>query len=127
MELPKKNVELSNDEIIRICEYYGMDDLAYIIKSSPPDKPFKSDGVSCFPDIVGDIDLYPAAFWHDVKYWCGFSGDAESRLIADCELAIDVINLCGGKAELADLILAGVRIGGNDNFPFPWSWGFGRE
>jgi len=126
MELPKKGQVLTADEVIKVCEYFGMDELAFKISKNPPEKPFKSDGASCFPDEIGDVDIYPAAFWHDVKYWCGEKSDTEGRLIADCELAIDIIRYCGGSSELADIVLRGVRYGGMENLPTPWRWGFGR-
>ena len=126
LSLPPIHTEVSIPEIAVICHHFGLDALWQKIISDVPAKPFRSDGASCFPDQVGDVDIYPAAFLHDLKYWPGCPGEEAERFIADLELARDVITLCGGSVHLAELMLAGVRLGGSSHLPTPWRWGFGR-
>lgn len=126
MTIPAINTVVTNTELLDLCEEYGLAKQAEIIKKDPPKKPFKSDGASCFPDRINGVDIYPAAFLHDIKYWCGYPQDRKGRLQADLELAADVMELCGGSAELAETMLAGVRAGGAAWMPTPWRWGFGR-
>lgn len=127
MSLPKKGVVVPIDRLLSICELYGLDDQIAIIENYQPDLPFKSDGASWLPDKPGGVDIYPAAFLHDIKYWAGVKGDHKGRLKADLELAQDVMNLCSGSAALAQLMYAGVRAGGVSWLPTPWKWGFGRQ
>lgn len=62
---------------------------------------------------------------HDIRYWCGLPGDDTARLEADLELASGIEKLTGDKA-FAGLVLAGVRVGGGEEWDKPYSWGFGR-
>lgn len=124
--LPKAFTVVNLGDVLSICEAYGLDSLYDKIYSDPPDVPFQSDGASCFPDKVGDVDIYPAAFFHDLKYWAGRPGEYRERCVADHELAIDVINMCGGEPWLSDLIFSGVRAGGSEKLSTRWRWGFGR-
>lgn len=124
--LPPVNTVVGLPEIREICLYYGLERLWEKIEADPPCTPFSSDGASCFPDTVCGIDIYLAAFLHDLKYWAGYPGEETERFLADMELAIDVVRLCGGSPELAMIILEGVRVGGSENLPTPWRWGFGR-
>ncbi|OQX62899.1 MAG: hypothetical protein B5M55_07590, partial [Desulfococcus sp. 4484_242] len=91
----------------------------------PPVIPFKSDGCSLWLDQWHGIDLYPACFLHDLKYWCGYPGEEAERLIADAELMIHIAR--AGAPGMAQLIFAGVRIGGHAAFRRSFSWGFGRR
>ena len=86
-------------------------------------KPFTSDGCSLFPD-----GTYPRqSLWmaccirHDLAYWQG--GSRDQRLAADQALEHCVSQL--GEPEIAQLMLAGVRLGGSPFFPTPYRWGYG--
>lgn len=125
--LPKKSEVVTNDDLRSLCQLYSYDHLANHIEKHPPDIPFKSDGASVIPDNICDIDLYPAAFWHDVRYWCGTTGDEEGRLMADCQFCMDAMTMCGADANLAMKLFLGVRAGGGEHLPTPWRWGFGRK
>ena len=125
MKLPEKGREVTLAEIAVICRQYGLTDLWKKIKDDPPVIPFKSDGCSLWLDQWHGIDLYPACFLHDLKYWCGYPGEEAERLIADPELMIHIAR--AGAPGMAQLIFAGVRIGGHAAFRRSFSWGFGRR
>ncbi|MEJ2587227.1 MAG: hypothetical protein P8165_06515 [Deltaproteobacteria bacterium] len=125
MDLPKKGREVPLLEIKKLCDAYGLHDLWGKIEADPPPKPFKSDGCSLWMDSWQGIDLYPACFFHDLKYWCGYPGEAAERLIADAELMIDVAR--AGAPKMAEIMFAGVRVGGHEALNRSFSWGFGRK
>ena len=85
---------------------------------------FSSDGCSLFPD--GDFSN--RKLWceccldHDIAYWRG--GTAEQRLKADEELRTCVRRKTGNDV-LADMMFAGVRLGGGPIFPNWYRWGYG--
>lgn len=86
-------------------------------------KPFTSDGCSIFPD--GTLDH--KELWlscctaHDYSYWQG--GTYEDRLAADQQLQQCVSEV--GEPQIAQLMLAGVRVGGSPYFPTSFRWGYG--
>jgi hypothetical protein len=125
--LTAKGVKLTAREVAALCLKFGYDDLAHKIHEDTPDKHFTSDGASGFPDEVGAVDIYPATFWHDVDYWAGRKSDLAGRLVSDCRLAINVVEMCNGPAALAELVFNGVRFGGSGYMSTPWRWGFGRK
>ena len=126
---------ISMEQIKDICIHFGLHDVWEKIKADTPIRPFRSDGPSCFPryvdcpiatGVLKTIDLFPAAFLHDLKYWCGHKGEEVDRFLADLDLARDVVVLCGGSTFLAWAMLSAVRIGGRDDMDTSWRWGFGR-
>ena len=125
MELPKKGEIVPLDKIQEICEYFNLQELWAKIKKDPPPRPFKSDGCTLWVDEWEGVSLYPACFKHDLKYWAGQPGEHLARLIADAELMIDVAKLLD-DTSIAETMFTGVRLGGNENFKLPFSWGFGR-
>lgn len=86
-------------------------------------RPFKSDGCSSFPDGT----LQQKNLWlrccvdHDKTYWKG--GTYQERLDADKALKQCVASV--GQPEIAQLMLAGVRVGGSPYFPTTFRWGYG--
>ncbi|GHB60707.1 hypothetical protein GCM10008107_07440 [Psychrosphaera saromensis] len=86
-------------------------------------KPFTSDGCSIFPDgTLEHKDLWLACCTaHDYAYWQG--GTAEQKEIADKELKNCVAKV--GQPKIAELMLAGVIVGGNPYLPTPFRWGYG--
>ena len=86
-------------------------------------KPFTTDGCSAFPD--GTLDQ--KSLWieccirHDLAYWKG--GTYDERLEADQSLESCVSRV--GEPEIAQLMLAGVRVGGSPYFPSTYRWGYG--
>jgi len=86
-------------------------------------KPFTTDGCSAFPN--GTLD--EKSLWieccirHDLAYWKG--GTYDERLEADQSLETCVSQV--GEPEIAQLMLAGVRVGGSPYFPNTYRWGYG--
>ncbi len=124
MELPEKGQPVTLEDIIALCEAYGKDDILDVLRSDPPQDVFVSDGCSLWPDSWFGADLFPACFWHDVRYWCGLPGDDLARLKADAELMLSVAEVAG--VDLAVAMFNGVRVGGSEHLPTPFKWGFGR-
>lgn len=95
------------------CQIFGPDRL----------QPFTTDGCSTFPEGTREHkDLWHRCCTaHDQKYWAG--GSYEERLQADLELRACVQSV--GKPVIADLMLAGVRVGGSPWWPSAFRWGYG--
>lgn len=121
--LPQKGQQVSVRELLGLALFYEKSDIV-ISLTSPPADIFVSDGCSMWPDSWFGKDIFPACFWHDVRYWCGTPGDEVARVIADAELAKDVAQLA--SPELARLMFVGVGVGGTDNIDTPFRWGYGR-
>ena len=85
--------------------------------------PFTTDGCSDFPDGTrAHKDLWlKCCTAHDLKYWAG--GSYDERMQADLELRACVKTV--GKPVIADLMLAGVRVGGSPWWPTTFRWGYG--
>ena len=86
-------------------------------------KPFESDGCSVFPDgTVEQKELWlDCCVEHDFAYWKG--GTYNDRVGADQRLKECVAAV--GQPEIAELMLAGVRVGGSPYFPTKFRWGYG--
>lgn len=86
-------------------------------------RPFTSDGCSSFPNGT----LQQKSLWlqccveHDKAYWKG--GTYRDRINADQALRQCVAAV--GEPEVAQLMLAGVRVGGSPYFPTTFRWGYG--
>ncbi len=86
-------------------------------------RPFTTDGCSDFPNgTKGHEDLWlKCCTAHDKSYWMG--GTYEERLKADLELRACVQSV--GEPAIANLMLAGVRVGGSPWWPTRFRWGYG--
>lgn len=86
-------------------------------------KPFTTDGCSAFPDgTPRQQSLWlDCCIVHDLAYWMG--GTYEERESADHALKRCVARI--GEPEIAELMLAGVRVGGSPYFPTFYRWGYG--
>ena len=86
-------------------------------------KPFQSDGCSSFPDgTLKQHKLWRSCcFEHDRSYWKG--GTYKERQQADIALKVCVEEV--GEPEIAQLMLAGVRVGGTPYLPTEFRWGYG--
>ena len=126
--VPPKGAVVSLSDLQALCEAKGLPRLWQRIAADPPPKPFVSDGCSLFFNQLANVNIYPACFFHDIKYWCGYpvSTPAErlERFIADTELMTDVAIL-GVDFFIAETMFRGVRTGGGPG-ALPFSWGFGR-
>lgn len=123
--LPGKKVVVSNAKLLVLARAHGKDDIVEMLMKNPPKKSFSSDGCSCWMDEWLGADMYPACFWHDVRYWGGIPGDELSRLKADAALLVDVAEIAG--VRMAETMYAGVRLGGTEHVKASFSWGFGRK
>lgn len=124
MELPQKNIPISNSDVITLCEQIGgMEWEIEQIKNDPPIKPFVFDGASGCPEWLSK-KLDRAALPHNIRYWIG--GGSHRRFVADRYFREDCITLCGVNQSLAQLAYKIVRVGGSDVFDTTWKWGFGR-
>jgi hypothetical protein len=126
MPLPQMGEEVALPTIKEICEHFGLHELWAKIAQNPPPQRFRSDGCSLWFDTWQGVDLYPACFLHDLKYWAGYPGEDVDRLIADAELMIDVARLLQDTV-MAEIMFRGVRVGGHESFKRSFSWGFGRQ
>lgn len=86
-------------------------------------KPFKSDGCSAFPDgTLAENELWlNCCIQHDIAYWQG--GSSSLRKQADLDLKACVARV--GKPMIAELMLAGVRVGGTPYLPTQFRWAYG--
>tara|TARA_R110001592_G_scaffold362770_1_gene678156 strand:+ start:4911 stop:5402 length:492 start_codon:yes stop_codon:yes gene_type:complete len=86
-------------------------------------KPFLSDGCSSFPNGT----LEQKELWlscceaHDYAYWMG--GSYQQRL--DADNALQQCVAATGEPKIAQLMLAGVRVGGTPFLPTRFRWGYG--
>jgi hypothetical protein len=84
---------------------------------------FRSDGCSAFPDGT----LKQKERWrsccvvHDLSYWMG--GSSDERIAADLALRECVYQV--GEPAIAELMLAGVRVGGTPWLPTRFRWAYG--
>jgi hypothetical protein len=126
MNLPGLGIEVNLPQIKEICDHFHLSDLWKKIEKDPPKKPFSSDGCSLWFNKWKEFDFYPACFKHDLKYWCGHPGEDVERLIADAELMIEIARITK-STHMAEVMFAGVRIGGGEWTKASFSWGFGRS
>lgn len=85
--------------------------------------PFTSDGCSSFPDGTFEHNelWLSCCTAHDYAYWQG--GSYQERLLADKKLQYCVAKV--GEPHIANLMLAGVRVGGTPYLPTSFRWGYG--
>ena len=128
--VPPKGEIVPIDDIRTLCQAKGLPDLWSRIEADRPVNPFKSDGCTAFFDQIAGINIYPACFFHDLKYWAGYPEvtpeEYRLRFIADGELMTDVV-LLGADPFIGVTMFHGVRAGGGPLLKLPFSWGFGRH
>lgn len=85
--------------------------------------PFTSDGCSSFPDgTIKQNNLWlHCCRAHDFDYWQG--GTSQQRSDSDKRLRACVAKV--GQPKIAQLMLAGVRVGGMPYWPTKFRWGYG--
>lgn len=130
MQLPKKGQTISLEEVKKLCVYFNSIYLLNKIENDPPQKPFKSDGCSCWPDIWKDkngkkVNLYKECLKHDLQYWAGYVGEDIAKFLTDVELMIGVV-LKTKRIYLGIIMFLGVTFGGSYKFNTPFKWSFGR-
>ena len=99
--------------ILSSCQFSGMKII----------RPFTTDGCSEFPEgTYAHRDLWhQCCTAHDLQYWAG--GSYAERLQSDLELRACVRKT--GEPVIANLMLAGVRVGGSPWWPTSFRWGYG--
>jgi len=122
--LPAKNTPVATGELIMLCEFLDMPEEAEILRADPPKKVFVSDGASGCPDFLSEM-VYEAAFRHDLRYYLG--GTPNQREKADKQFRRDLIKIHHLPRSVADFMYQAVRIGGSEELPTSWRWGFGRD
>ncbi len=85
--------------------------------------PFTTDGCTMFPDgTLSDATRWQhCCITHDFAYFTG--GPASARDAADHALRSCIAG--ESNQALADLVWAGVRLGGTPALRTPWRWGYG--
>jgi len=86
-------------------------------------RPFASDACSAFPDGTPSQQTLwlHCCMEHDIAYWAG--GTRRQRHAADAALKQCVA--ATGEPAIANLMLAGVRVGGTPYLPTSFRWGYG--
>lgn len=118
--------EYSITEVRNICLADELFDVVYILDHDPPDKPFKSDGCSCCPELWNGVLITPYCVAHDLRYWCGLPGDEAARFQADVRLMELVAKATQDYVFAAGMFNA-VRIGGREGTGASYQWGYGRS
>jgi len=95
-------------------------------------KEWKFDGCSGLPDEI--MGLFTGCDWQDITYKCclphdlsygyGEPGDDIERERVDLKFYSDLVTKAGMRKWQASAFLAGVRIGGAEEFGMAFSWGF---
>ena len=110
-----------------------MDYLIRRIEANPDRyEKWKFDGCSGLPDNV--MGFFTGCDWKDITYKCclphdlcyayGEQGNDIERERVDLKFYSDLVTKAGMKRWKACAFLAGVRIGGREEFGFSFSWGF---
>jgi hypothetical protein len=88
-----------------------------------PLRAFSTDGCSAFPDgTFEQQNLWlDCCTKHDFDYWKG--GTRAERARADEQLQVCVAQ--AGEPEIAEIMLAGVRVGGSPYWPTKFRWAYG--
>ena len=109
----KRIILISLFLIIPGCQFSGPKRIA----------PFTTDGCSDFPDgTPAHKDLWhQCCVAHDLKYWAGGSDDERMKADLDLRSCVKAV----GEPAVADMMLAGVRVGGSPWWPTQFRWGYG--
>lgn len=136
MELPEINEIITTERAIGLCRHFDLDYLVYRIEKKPDQfKDWEFDGCSCLPDQI--LGLFTGCKWQDITYKCcppndlcyayGEPGNHAERKRVDAKFFRDLVTQAGMKTWLAHAFLAGVQVGGPEEFGLPFSWGFARN
>jgi hypothetical protein len=87
-------------------------------------QPFSTDGCSLFPNrsLISNADWCECCIAHDLAYWQGGTRDERTRADHDLKACVEAKT---GNKTLADLMHAGVHLGGGPYFFTPYHWGYG--
>ena len=136
MKLPEINEIVTTDQALELCRHFGLDYLVARIEANPEQfESWKFDGCSCLPDEV--LGLFTGCDWRDITYKCclphdlcyayGEPENQAERKRVDTKFFSDLVTKAGMKTWVAYAFLAGVRVGGAEEFGRSFSWGFARK
>ncbi len=136
MTLPEIGDIITTKEALELCRYFGLDYLVERIEADPKRyKDWKFDGCSVLPDKV--MGFFTGCDWKDITYKCclphdlcyayGDLGNKIERKQVDQKFYSDLIIKAGMKKWCAFAFLAGVWIGGAEEFGLSFSWGFAHK
>jgi hypothetical protein len=136
MDLPEINDIITTERALGLCRRFDLDYLVSRIEANPDHfKEWAFDGCSCLPDrhlgrFTGcnwrDI-TYRCCLPHDLRYAYGRPGDHAERKRADEAFFNDLVTKAHMKTWMAAVFLAGVRLGGREEFGLSFSWAFARK
>jgi hypothetical protein len=136
MELPQIGEMIATGRGLALCGHFKLDYLVErITANSERYNSWKFDGCSCLPDEM--LGLFTGCRWEDITYKCclphdlcyayGEPGNDVERKRVDVKFYSDLVTKAGMKKFLASAFLAGVRMGGREEFGLSFSWGFARK
>lgn len=136
MNLPNVGDEISTARALELCNYFKLDYLIIRIEGNPNIyKPWIFDGCSCLKDKM--MGLWTGCNWnditekcclpHDLCYAYGEPGNEIERERVDLKFHSNLVTKAGMKKWMARAFHAAVRIGGEEAFGLPFSWGFARK
>jgi hypothetical protein len=136
MKLPEIDEIITTERALELCRHFKLDYLVSRIKAdSEKFMEWKFDGCSCLPDEM--LGFFTGCDWKDITYKCclphdlcyayGEPGNDAERERVDAKFFSNLITKAGMKKWVAYAFLAGVRIGGPEEFGFSFSWGFARK
>lgn len=118
-DLPGKGVIIDSTQLLQLAKDHGQNDIVERLEFGMPTKRMVSDGCSggC-PDTWRGKSIYPACYWHDVRYYLG--GSQLYKLYADSILMMEVAKITG-DIDFSVTMFNAVHVGGN--LPASWQWG----
>ena len=136
MKYPEIEDMITTNQALALCKDFNLD---YLIKrietNSEKYKEWKFDGCSGLPDEI--MGLFTGCDWQDITYKCclphdlcygyGEPGNDIERKRVDLKFYSDLVTKAGMKKWQASAFLAGVRIGGTEEFGMSFSWGFAHK
>lgn len=133
MNPPEINEIITTKKALKLCRHFGLEYLIDPIESDPEKyKDWKFDGCSGLPDEA--MGFFTSCDWKDITYKCclphdlcyayGDPGNDIERERVDIKFYSDLVTKASMKKRCAHAFLAGVRIGGAEEFGLSFSWGF---
>lgn len=133
MKYPEIGDMVTTKQALELCNHFKLD---YLIKRLETHahkyKKWQFDGCSCIRDKK--LGLFTGCRWQDITYKCclphdlcygyGEPGNDIERKRVDLKFYSDLVTKAGMKKWQASAFLAAVRVGGEEEFGFSFSWGF---
>lgn len=136
MKYPEIEDMITTKQTLELCKHFNLDYLVKRIETNTEKyKEWKFDGCSGLPDEI--MGLFTGCDWQDITYKCclphdlcygyGESENDIERKRVDLKFYSDLVTKAGMKKWQASAFLAGVRIGGAEEFGLSFSWGFAHK